>query len=527
MKGISKCLLFSILGVFLFCVGCGNKDNEYYYTSYNNTMVKSFSLVSDTDILPNLDKIFFTIDLDKALIYNADSLPYGTDISGLAIKATFNNASSVLVYYESGGTTQRYNYLYDATTKIDFSESENGGVKMNVVAADGYSMREYQIKVNVHKVVADTLYWQKLETNSLPSATAGSKSAKCIKIDDRYCLFYKNAEGKSKMVSSTDMNTWSNEIDISIIPPSTDYTVWRSLVLAENTLFVSNGGVLYSCNDFSTFTFTESTLISPNNMLIYGMIGALNNKLLAVTNHSSGILKHITIDISDGSYTESDLPDNFPIAGFSSPIILTSQWGSPQLVIAGGRTAEGKLTNAIWGFDGNSWAILNNLDSGGSGAPITPRMGATLFTYYTSVYDEDYDLHKTTLTYFLFGGWDGTRMTKDLFYTTNLGGTWSAVGEDSPMLLPEEILPRMEADAFVIYEDIVPNSGLSTTGWESTGITDIPEILKARMTDTPVSVPYLYMVGGSNVGGSNSNDYSFLNEIWKGVILRFTFPPLE
>ena len=110
-------------------------------------MVKSFSLVSDENILPNLDKIFFTIDLDKALIYNADSLPYGTDISGLAMKATFNNASSVLVYYESGGTTQRYNYLYDATTKIDFTESENGGVKMNVVAADGYSMREYMIKV--------------------------------------------------------------------------------------------------------------------------------------------------------------------------------------------------------------------------------------------------------------------------------------------------------------------------------------------------------------------------------------------
>lgn len=519
MKSISKCLLFSILGVFLFCFGCGNKDNEYYYTSYNNTMVKSFSLVSDENILPNLDKIFFTIDLDKALIYNADSLPYGTDISGLAMKATFNNASSVLVYYESGGTTQRYNYLYDATTKIDFTESENGGVKMNVVAADGYSMREYMIKVNVHKVVADTLYWQKLETNSLPSATTGSQSAKCIKIDDRYCLFYENAAGESKMVSSTDMNTWSNETDIATTYPMD----WRSLVLAGNTLFASSkNGYLYSCNDFSTFTFTESPFLNKYTDVINSVIGALDNKLLVIATGNDGVLRHITIDISDGSYTKSVLPENFPVTGFSSPVILSSQWGSPQLVIACGKLQNGKLTNAVWGYDGNSWAILNNLDSGGSGAPITPRTGATLFTYYTSVYDEGYDLHNTTLTYFLFGGWDGTRMTKDLFYTTNLGGTWSAVGEDSPMLLPEEILPRMEADAFVIYDEIVPNSGLGTTGWKSAGVTDIPEVLKARMTDSPISVPYLYMVGGSN-----SYDYSFLNEIWKGVILRFTFPPLE
>lgn len=516
MKGIRKCLLFPVLGAILFSIGCGSKSDEYYYVSYNNTMVKSFALVDDESVLPNLDKIFFTIDLDKALIYNADSLPYGTDISGIAIMATFNSASSVMVYYESGGTTQRYNYLYDATTKIDFTESENGGVRMSVVAADGYTTRDYLIKVNVHKVAADSLYWQKLETNALPASTAGSASAKCIKIDDRYCLFYENAAGEPKMVSSTDMNTWSNEIGISA-PESTD---WRSLVLVENTLFVSRNGVLYSCNDFSTFTFTESPFLDPDNLLITSIIGAFNNKLLAVVTDSDATFSHIAIDISDGSYTTSVLPDNFPTSGFSSPVILSSQWGSPQLVIACGTLKSGKLTNAIWGFDGNSWAILNNLDSGGSGAPITPRTGATLFPYYTSVYDEEYDLHKTTLTYFLFGGWDGTRMTKDLFYTTNLGGTWSEAGEGSPMQLPEEITARMDADAFVLYGE--NGGGANPAGWEPAGITDIPDILKARMTDAPASVPYVYMVGGSN-----SNDYSFLNEIWKGVILRFTFPTLE
>lgn len=518
MKGIRKCLLFSILGVFLFCVGCGDKDNEYYYTSYNNTMVKSFSLVSDTSVLPNLDKIFFTIDLDKALIYNADSLPYGTDISSIAFTATFNNASSVIVYYESGGTTQRYNFLYDSSTKIDFSESENGGVKMNVVAADGYSMREYLIKVNVHKTVADSLYWQKLETNTLPSVTAGSQSAKCVKIDDRYCLFYRNAAGESGYVFSTDLSQWSEGGAVSA--PAMD---WRSLVLAGNTLYALSEGTkqLYSCNDFSSFAFTPNSLLG-SDYTAYSLIGAYDdNKLLAVVKDDGGNFKHAAIDISAGTVSVSDLPDNFPVSGFSSPVILTSQWGRPQMVIACGTLASGKLTNAIWGFDGNSWAILNNLDSGGSGAPVTPRTGAMLFAYYTSVYDEDYDLHKTTLTYFLVGGWDGTRMTKDLFYTTNLGGTWSYADEDSPMLLPEEISARMDADVFVI-DEVSSNNGLSSTGWLATSVKDIPEILQTRISETPASVPYAYMVGGSN-----SENFSLLNEIWKGVILRFTFPPLE
>lgn len=518
MKGIRKCLLFLTLGVILFCVGCGRSDDEVYYISYNNTMVKSFSLVSDESILPNLDKIFFTIDLDKALIYNADSLPYGTDISGIAITATFNSASSVLVYYQSGGTTQRYNYLYDASTKIDFTESENGGVRMSVVAADGYSTREYMIKLNVHKVEADSLYWQQLEVNTLPQSTAGSQSAKCVQAGENYYLFYQNAAGQSKIVTSTDMNTWSGEKDVQAPPMN-----WRTLVSDGSSLYaISEGGELYSCNDLSSFEFTRCSLL--DGYVPYGLIGFLNGKMLAIVKDANNTYKHAALNMADNTVTVSDIADNFPVAGFSSPVVLSSQWGSPQLVIACGTLANGKFTNAIWGCDGNSWAILNNIGSEGSSTPITPRTGATLFPYYTSVYDEEYDLHKTTLTYFLIGGWDGTRMLKDLFYTTNLGGTWSKAGDDSPMLLPEEISARMDADAFVLYGNAVTdNSGNAASGgWTPAEVKDMPDILKTKLSETPVTVPYIYMVGGSS-----SYDYSFLNEIWKGVILRFKFPPLE
>lgn len=78
---VSK-ILFSLLSVFfILFISCNDAEDEDVplYSSYSNTMVKSFYLSDDTtSIVDNLSKRFFTIDLVSGNIYNADSLPYGT-----------------------------------------------------------------------------------------------------------------------------------------------------------------------------------------------------------------------------------------------------------------------------------------------------------------------------------------------------------------------------------------------------------------------------------------------------------------
>ena len=69
-----------------------NDDNYSYSTSTQTTLIKSFALQADRDVLSNLDSVKFTIDYDNGLIYNADSLPKGTSITALKVTVSFMNA---------------------------------------------------------------------------------------------------------------------------------------------------------------------------------------------------------------------------------------------------------------------------------------------------------------------------------------------------------------------------------------------------------------------------------------------------
>ncbi|MEG1574318.1 MAG: DUF6242 domain-containing protein, partial [Bacteroidales bacterium] len=215
MKKINACFLFLIFANLLFVAGCGKIDNDLLYTSKANTMVRSFSLHADTKILPNLEKIFFTIDLAKGEIYNADSLPYGTNVSALAITATFNNASDVQINYYQGKSPDMINFDYfqSSSTKIDFSHSDDADnkkvVRMTVFAQDGSNSQKYTIKVNVHKVVADSLYWKELSKSEVPNEANNAKSEKYINAGNDYYLFYQDQSDISYCTKTTDFKTWS------------------------------------------------------------------------------------------------------------------------------------------------------------------------------------------------------------------------------------------------------------------------------------------------------------------------------
>lgn len=64
-----------------------------------------------------------------------------------------------------GDTT--INYLENANDSIDFSR---GGVKIRITAADAETKREYDVKVNVHNITADSLYWSQSAKRQIPTA---------------------------------------------------------------------------------------------------------------------------------------------------------------------------------------------------------------------------------------------------------------------------------------------------------------------------------------------------------------------
>ena len=173
-----------------------NSDTESDLTLPSSVMVTSFSLTDDDKVLNNLDSVFFSIDLNKGLIFNADSMPYGTKIDKLIpVIVTSGVSSAQLVVTRPNKADTIYNYLENSTDSIDFS---NGPVTLRLKSLSGSTHKDYNIYVNVHKVKGDSLVWNRLERTSLPSifnVVNSQQSAKsgntvyCLtKYDNRYCM---------------------------------------------------------------------------------------------------------------------------------------------------------------------------------------------------------------------------------------------------------------------------------------------------------------------------------------------------
>ena len=96
-------LILTAMCLMIAAASCSSDDEStgssfVVSDSYTSTLVSRFTLGSNDKVLYNLDSVFFSIDQDKNLIYNADSLPKGTDVSHLTVSVTFPNAVGKAVF---------------------------------------------------------------------------------------------------------------------------------------------------------------------------------------------------------------------------------------------------------------------------------------------------------------------------------------------------------------------------------------------------------------------------------------------
>ena len=513
---VSK-ILFSLLSVFfILFISCNDAEDEDVplYSSYSNTMVKSFYLSDDTtSIVDKLSKRFFTIDLVSGNIYNADSLPYGTDISHLVANMEFSSPSKVEIYIkgkdDSGNDkTTTINYLESPSDSIDFSGGR-GSVTMIVVAADGTTQRDYVIDVRVHQVKADSLIWENLSGSGLPASDAVAQKT-LMKDGSVYC-FTENESGEYSLFKTATPG--QGNCQKGTISGISDLDI-NSIIVSPEGFFA-----LVGTSDSKTLvSSSDGVSWSPvvGSSAFYSLIGMYESTLLGIVKDGSAY-KYASYP-QQGELTA--VPADFPVSGFSNTVSYKSDWGTSQIVFVGGRLSDGhSFSNSVWGFDGENWVSLNNVNGGAGGAPITPREGAMFFTYYTYKYHSSLDYYTELLTYFIIGGSDGTKVLNDIYTTTDLGGFWTKAEDGSSLSLPKDIKGRAFASAVVCEESLdIRSSQMSWNLLESPVIpTGMRRYTKALTTEP---VPFIYMFGGVDENGD------LYDEVWRGVITRLTFEPI-
>lgn len=488
----------------VLAAGCNDDSTAEYEVedpATNAVMVNSFNLMKNDSVLANLDSVFFSIDLDRALIFNADSLPMGTRVNRLQVNIGLPALSKAEITMPNDrGIDTVVNYLTNSTDSINFSR---GSVKLHLESANGQYKRDYTIYVNVHKINPDSLQWSSLASSALPSQFASADAQRTVEYKGKVLCFTQSGNDICR-ATSTDpsADTWTKET--VTLPANARIS---SITAGSDCLYMIAGSdELYSSADEgSTWTATGTSMSH-----IYGTLG---NTAVGVRNDGS-VYTHLTYPAT----TETEVPASCPVSGTSPAIVYTSDWSqNPMLIVAGGRKADGSLTGQTWAYDGGGWAAIS-LD------PLPATEGMMVVPYFAFKTSNSWRVTEQSLL-LAFGGADASGvLTRTVYISNDYGVHWQKASQ--LMQLPSGVTFGRDAQAILIDRTFT-SASRSAARWNEITLPTLRNAMlpvpESRAT-TPITqweCPYIYVFGGTSANGT------LYNRIIRGVINRLTFKPLQ
>lgn len=488
----------------IILTSCNAKEENEPEAVTDNLAITAFNIRPNSKILANLDSVFFSIDLKNGVIFNADSLPKGTDISKLGVNITFAQTPDFATIEMTGGTQREgtADYKSNPSDTLDFSG------KVMLTIGIGEISKSYQLKINVHKTNPDALIWDNLAHTTLPSRLSNPTAQKSVEYaDDNIICCLREADGSGTLAISN--NLFANQWDKFEIPLPQNADIRSFNAIGDNLYILDNNNRLY------TSRLHNNTIDSwqDTGKEMEFVIGKYNNSILGVARAANGKLIH-TCWPDNPEMAQSEVTADFPISDFSNLALISSKWSTnPTAMLAGGKLANGEVSDAIWGFDGNEWCKL-------ASSPLVALRGAALIPYYSYRKTSSLWLQTEFPAWLLIGGQknDGSYNSQVMISYDNCLN-WIKGSE--LLTLPSQMKAATDADPIVMSH---PTSANLADAWSD--ITLPAKISKRRLqyeTDGYLikwQCPYIYLMGGATA------NTPLQNIIWRGVLARLTFTPL-
>ncbi len=464
----------------------------------SSVAVTNFSLKSKSGSKVKLDSVFFSIDLNRGVIFNADSLPVGTDVTKLVPVISYTSSASAVTLTQTGGTyTGEIDYKTNPSDSVDFS----GSVVLKITAEDKTTSREYNIKVNVHKEEPDSLVWDQLAVTPLPSRGENPKSQKTVMYKETSYTLINENDGSYTLAVATDLikGEWDKQTLALDFEPSV-----RTMNATSDKLYIlDTAGVLHTSSDGITWDNTGAVWTN--------IIGAYGDVMLGMRSEG-GKLMHTSWP-TDAGIKEMAVSSDFPVSEYSNFVQFSNRWTTlPIGFITGGCLADGSYTEETWGFDGDHWALLSE--------GMMPEVaGATIVPYYVYRKTSSSLVQTEFSVWMLIGGKlsDGT-FNRRIFVSYDNGVNWYAA--EKQMQLPDHFPGLWQLDGVVA--ELARQTSLENN-WTRTAGRPLPGMARVKYTVEDYEVywdcPYIYLFGGLTDNGS-LND-----EVWRGVLNRLTFTP--
>lgn len=416
---IFRFAFFIILNLVGLTSCLDDNDDNSTSTSYKDAQIYAFSL-SNEDV-SGLSSVSFTIDHINGLIYNADSMAYGTEVSKVLCNITAN-ASGVLVIPEA--TNEEV--AWSSSDSIDFSKP----VKFVVSSLDKIEKKTYTARLNIHQQDGDAFTWKQVTDKATNKAITSQKT---ILFNNAYYSYINTNEGVLAYVSFDKGITWS--------PLTIDFTVEldvRNILLFKESLYaLTSDGSIYQSVDGRKWS---SFRLASGDEMIKSFIGVHNNEQCYALIEKDGVYYHaVSSDMTTWNKGADPIPSNFPISGFSAA------FNESGFIVVGGRNYQEELLNTTW-LTSNGITWIQTADEKNN--YLSKREGAAL-VYYAD-------------KYCLIGGKDDSEYKDDMYVSVTNGVTWSKAKDLS---LSDFYTPRAYASVLVEDETIYLFGGTNNTYW--------------------------------------------------------------
>ena len=393
-------VIVSFLIVSFALSSCLDSDDNYEFSS--DATIHAFGI--DTIHGKHYK---FTIDQLNRLIYNRDSLPVGSDT---IIDRILIDTMTVTGWITSGSPTDTVFVISDS---VDLRPAMNNdaGMLFKAHAADGVTVREYKLKVNVHLQDPDSLVWTDMQKRgNIFSNTINLGQQKAVVLGDELFVYTSNSTAY-KTSTAPDKYNWS-KVNVSNLPSdvkltsAVEYNSALYMVTESKRVFSSTNGAAW----------TEVTTLGDNVIVL---INGFSDRLSGIVEINGKQYFNIC---KDGKNWEAEnTADNLILeevpAGFPTENISTTQTstgnGVEKVVLAGMPLANEKETTPWFSLDGKGWASLANTmyDT------YCPGMDNPAIMYYGDMF-------------YCFGG------ELDAIYSSITGIAWSKT--ETKFLLPQE-----------------------------------------------------------------------------------------
>ena len=370
--------------------------------------------------MPGLATAVFTIDerIDTGLVYNKDSILYGTSLERVIPKFTFQVAV---------GTAQLK--MPDTTLVLTGSDTlnfEKLPIYLSITSTDGTTTKVYEIRPTVHQGDPDLFVWTQL-TDSIKGYPQDESEQRVVEQNGEFVMIANNGFSNS-VYRSADGANWTDPVTPSGLPNACRV---RQIISDGATLYYAEETDLYTSTD--AVNWTKQTMKYPiKTMLLYW-----NDLPWALVDNKGLELAFIAADSLNTTGLRPT--QDFPVSDFAS-VNFNSPSGRERAMIIGGFAENGKSLNTRWNLEYSTHITENKgyrLREFSIDQPNFSTMTGVSVVFYDDLL-------------MLFGGVDAnqTYFGRDILISNDEGITWTQA-DTAKNQLPEAYTARQKQTAIV------------------------------------------------------------------------------